>query len=158
MATRGEGPPNDDDDGPSLSYELDVNFFFFFNSNALSFASCFEIMPSTSDCFRRFVWCWQTVAGSSLVNDEASSPLSLTLVQSVAYFWESCEYVYNKRKNNVFSNQVGLKYASSIVSEASTVLAWMWVHTTYRYNTICSGTAWADFPKLCGRRWSASRN
>jgi hypothetical protein len=42
-------------------------------------------------------------------------------------------YLYlDNNTNNVFSNQVDVKYSSSIVSEASMMLPWTMVNTTYQ--------------------------
>ena len=54
-----------------------------------------------------------------------------------------------QENNSMFSNQVRSKYAS---------LAWTVVNTTYHYNKFCSGTASAEFPKLCGLRRGTNKN
>ena len=88
-----------------------MHHFLIPNIIAFSFASCFDI-SIPFDFFCIFDCRVESVAGSLLVEGEASVPSSFTLVTARGIFLAMLYLRLEIKRNKVFSDQVGVKYSS----------------------------------------------
>ena len=88
-----------------------MHHFLIPNIIAFSFASCFDI-SIPFDFFCIFDCRVESVAGSLLVEGEASVPSSFTLVTASGIFLAMLYLCLEIKRNKVFSDQVGVKYSS----------------------------------------------